>query len=71
MYWLFRTWQLEGIWPMLLKTIHTFLDVAGRLTWDVSIDSTVVRAHQHAPGAAARPVTGEPADHAIGSSRGG
>jgi transposase len=70
-YWLFRTWQLEGIWPMLLKTIRTFLDAAGRLTWDISIDSTVVRAHQHAAGAAARPVPDEPDDHAIGKSRGG
>nr|WP_198586762.1 IS5 family transposase [Glycomyces xiaoerkulensis] len=70
-YWLFRTWQMEGLWPMLLKTVLTFLDAAGRLTWYVSVDSTIVRVHQHAAGAAARPVADEPDDHAIGSSRGG
>jgi hypothetical protein len=69
-YGLFRTWQFDGIWPMPLKTIHTFLDAAGRLTWDVNIGFTVVRAHQHAAGAAARPVTGDQADHTIGTSRG-
>lgn len=70
-YWLFRTWQLKGIWPMLLKAILTFLDTAGRLTWDVSVDATIVRVHQHAAGAPSRPVPGEPDDHAIGKSRGG
>ncbi|GAB3658050.1 hypothetical protein GCM10028833_35280 [Glycomyces tarimensis] len=43
----------------------------GRLTWTVSVDSTTVRAHQAAAGARKAPVPGEPADHALGRSRGG
>lgn len=39
--------------------------------WAVSVDSTVVRAHQHAAGVRKRAPAGEPADHAIGRSRGG
>ena len=50
------------------------------LTWDVSVDSTVARAHQHAAGARKRGdlqaeppggVRDEPADHGLGRSRGG
>ncbi|WP_457519320.1 transposase [Streptomyces sp. TE33382] len=50
------------------------------MAWDVGVDSTVCRAHQHAAGAAKRgdfqkePPGGifvEPADHGLGRSRGG
>jgi hypothetical protein len=47
------------------------------ITWDVSVDSTINRAHQHAAGARHRshdqvePPGPEPADHALGRSRGG
>lgn len=70
-YWLFRTWQMRGIWPMIVKAIQTFLDAAGRLDWTVSVDSTTVRVHRSAAGAAKRPIPGEPADHALSRSRGG
>jgi len=52
----------------------------GLVEWQVSVDSTVVRAHQHAAGARTHPgrqaqspggVGAEPADHALGRSRGG
>jgi len=33
------------------RTLHTETDGAGQLDWDVQIDSTVVRVHQHAAGA--------------------
>ncbi|WP_237658190.1 transposase [Rhodococcus ruber] len=53
-------------------------DAAGQIVWDVSVDSTVVRAHQHADGARRslqlEPPGGletEPDDHALGRSRGG
>lgn len=36
---------------MLLSRIQAAEDAAGRIDWDVSIDSTAVRAHQHAAGA--------------------
>lgn len=42
------------------------------LNWAVSVDPTIVRAHQHAAGARKKGApAGEPADHAIGRSRGG
>jgi transposase len=47
------------------------------IEWVVSVDSTVNRAHQHAAGARRHPEdqrtppAGEPADHALGRSRGG
>jgi hypothetical protein len=55
-------------------------DAAGLITWEVSVDSTIARAHQHAAGARTDPhaqteppggVVTEPADHALGRSRGG
>jgi transposase len=70
-YWLFRTWQQRGVWALMVKMILALLDGRGRLTWTVSVDSTTVRAHQSAAGARKAPVPGEPADHALGRSRGG
>lgn len=40
------------------------------LNWAVSVDSTVVHAHQHAAGARKRAPAGEPHDRAIGRGRG-
>jgi transposase len=70
-YWLFRAWQQLGIWALMVKMILALFDKTGALTWTVSVDSTSVRAHQAAAGAGRRPVEGEPADHALGRSRGG
>jgi hypothetical protein len=53
-------------------------DASGRIIWEISVDSMITRAHQHAAGARSTPqkesaggVTPEPADHALGRSRGG
>jgi transposase len=76
-YALFRRWQLAGVWARLVTALQARADAAGLISWDVSIDSTVVRAHQHAAGARrdplaqVEPVAGEPADHGLGRSRGG
>ena len=40
-------WHLGGD----LDRLQARADAAGLITWDVSVDSTVVRAHQHAAGA--------------------
>lgn len=70
-YWLFRTWQRDGIWALMVKMIPALLDAAGSLTWTVSLGSTTMRTHQAAAGARKAPVPGgEPADHALGRSRG-
>jgi transposase len=80
-YGLFRRWQRDGTWAVLVAALQALADAAGHVTWDVSVDSSTARAHQHAagarkdsaaqqelPGGAAGP---EPGDHALGRSRGG
>jgi transposase len=71
-YGLFRRWELAGAWQRILTALQARADAAGLIAWDVSVDSTIVRAHQHAAGARVRPCPpGEPADHGLGRSRGG
>ena len=53
-YGLFRSWQRDGTWAQILARLRARADAAGLITWDVSVDSTVVRAHQHAAGARKR-----------------
>jgi transposase len=50
-YGLFRRWQRDGTWRRILTTLQAEADAKGVITWDVSVDTTVVRAHQHAAGA--------------------
>jgi transposase len=76
-YGLFRTWQLAGVWAAILTELQAISAEAGLIEWVVSVDSTINRAHQHAAGARRHPEAqrtppaGEPADHALGRSRGG
>lgn len=79
-YGLFRRWQRSGVWAGILTALQSSVDAAGAIEWDVSVDSTVARAHQHAAGARRRAeqqrappggVETEPADHGLGRSRGG
>ncbi len=79
-YGLFRRWQRQGVWARLLTLLQARADAAGLITWDVNVDSTVCRAHQHAAGARRdgagqkEPpggITTEPDDHGLGRSRGG
>jgi transposase len=76
-YGLFRAWQLAGRWAAILTDLQAISAEAGLIEWVVSVDSTINRAHQHAAGARRHPETqveppvGEPADHALGRSRGG
>lgn len=46
-----RRWSADGTWKMLLTKTQAAEDAAGRADWDVSVDSTAVRAHQDAAGA--------------------
>jgi transposase len=50
-YGLFRRWQRDGTWHRILTALQALADAAGRIVWDVSVDSTTARAHQHAAGA--------------------
>lgn len=53
-YALFRRWQRDGTWAVIVTALQALADAAGRITWDVSVDSTIARAHQHAAGARKR-----------------
>lgn len=53
-YGLFRRWQRNGTWARLLAGLQVVAEAAGLITWDVSVDSTIARAHQHAAGARKR-----------------
>ena len=48
----FYRWQKTGVWGGILTMLHQRADAEGRLDWSLHfVDSTVVRAHQHAAGA--------------------
>jgi transposase len=47
----YRMWANDGTWTRLKTELMGDADARGDLDWDAQIDSTVVRAHQHAAGA--------------------
>lgn len=47
----FVRWRRDDAWERLLAHAQTKSDTVGEVEWNVSVDSTVVRAHQHAAGA--------------------
>jgi transposase len=51
----FVRWRRDGTWERLLSEAQTKSDAVGEVEWLVSVDSTVVRAHQHASGARRKP----------------
>ncbi|MCL7493172.1 IS5 family transposase [Streptomyces sp. MCA2] len=63
----FRRWALDGTFERMLRAAQAKADEAGDIDWLVSVDSTVVRAHQHAAGAPKRGLRVP----ALGRSRGG
>ncbi|MEU1371095.1 IS5 family transposase [Streptomyces sp. NPDC005803] len=46
-----RLWSADGTWERLLQQVQAESDAVGEIDWAISVDSTVVRAHQHAAGA--------------------
>ncbi|WP_435594498.1 IS5 family transposase [Streptomyces panacea] len=50
-----RLWSADGTWERLLQQVQAAADTAGEIDWDISVDSTIVRAHQHAAGARTGP----------------
>ncbi len=48
----FRRWSADGAWERLLAHVQQHCDAVGAVDWTiVCVDSTTVRAHQHAAGA--------------------
>ncbi|MFI1146611.1 IS5 family transposase [Streptomyces sp. NPDC020780] len=67
-----RKWAHDGTWERVFTSLHAQADAEGDLGWVVAVDSTIVRAHQHAAGAHKKgALASEPEDHALGRSRGG
>ncbi|MFJ2721582.1 IS5 family transposase [Streptomyces sp. NPDC087437] len=50
----FRRWAKGGTFARMLQAAQARADAAGDIEWLVTVDSTVVRAHQHAAGALGR-----------------
>ncbi|MGQ5228609.1 IS5 family transposase [Streptomyces sp. yara] len=69
----FRRYALDGVFTRALQQVQARADAAGDIDWLVQIDSTIVRAHQHAAATGRKGGIGgdEPDDHALGRSRGG
>jgi len=51
----FVRWRRDGTWDRLLARAQTKSDAVGEVEWEVSVDSTLARAHQHAAAARRRP----------------
>ncbi len=47
----FRRWALNGTFAKMLAAAQADADATGDIDWLVAVDSTIVRAHQHAAGA--------------------
>jgi transposase len=66
----FYRWRQTGIWQRVLEALQTKAEAAGLIEWDLHfVDSSVVRAHQHAAGARRSRDGGS--CEALGRSRGG
>lgn len=44
-------WAADGTWQRIFHAVLATADASGEISWTVSVDSTVCRAHQHAAGA--------------------
>jgi transposase len=48
----FSRWVKAGVWQGVLEALQQQADAAGQINWEKhSVDSTIIRAHQHAAGA--------------------
>ncbi|MGP3980413.1 IS5 family transposase [Streptomyces sp. KR80] len=77
---LFRRWQRDGTWHRIFTALQARADAESLIAWDINIDSTVCRAHQHAASARKRGISrrsrpvgslSSKPNHALGRSRGG
>ncbi|WP_455770365.1 IS5 family transposase [Streptomyces coelicoflavus] len=67
-----RMWAVDGTWERVFTALMAQADANENLNWAVSVDSTIVRAHQHTAGARKKePQHRRTSRPAIGRSRGG
>jgi transposase len=57
-----RRWSGDGTWERILEVLQAGCDQGEAAAWSVAVDSTVVRAHQHAAGARHAPPKDIPAE---------
>lgn len=57
-----RRWSADGTWEQVLDALRVGCDQDEGADWAVAVDSTVVRAHQHAVGARHAPPKDVPAE---------
>ncbi|WP_405561177.1 IS5 family transposase [Streptomyces canus] len=50
-------WSADGTWDRLLQHLQAVADAERGIDWNINIDSTSIRAHQHAAGAPDSPAT--------------
>jgi transposase len=55
-----RRWSADGTWDRILDEVIVKDDSIGRVEWVFSVDSSIVRAHQHAAGARKKGDPGPP-----------
>ncbi|WP_420803252.1 IS5 family transposase [Streptomyces spiramyceticus] len=53
-------WSADGTWERLLRHVQSEADAEGGIDWNINVDSTVARAHQHAAGAPRSAAPAEP-----------
>jgi len=60
-----RKFSVDGTWDRVLTALQTQADAQGDVDWNISVDSTIARVHQH--GATAKRSVGVPTSHTGGS----
>ncbi|WP_245252014.1 IS5 family transposase [Streptomyces sp. KCTC 0041BP] len=66
-----RMWAIDDTWERVFVALLAQADAEEDLDWVVAVDSTIVRAHQHAAGARQKGPRRASRTHALGRSRGG
>ncbi|WP_420918715.1 IS5 family transposase [Streptomyces coelicoflavus] len=67
-----RKWTADATWEKVSTALLAQADAEGDLDWVASVDSTIVRAHQHTAGTRQKGLpAGKPDHHALGRSHGG
>ena len=62
----FVRWRRDGTWDRLLAHVQIKSDAVGEVIWEVSVDSTSVRAHQHAASARKRAAKADQKSNGLG-----
>jgi transposase len=60
-----QRWSQDGTWDRILAALQSEAQSAGEIDWQVSVDSTISRVHQH--GATAARCSSGPSSHTGGS----